>query len=360
MEKKLLMVLGPVEVEEDILKISSEPMDYMRTPDYSSKWEKIFKGLKYAFQTKNEIAVLASSGTGAMDGCISNFLNKNDKALYINGGTFGKRWGDICSIYNINAVEIPVEFGKSVEIEKIEENLQKNPDTKALLATLNETSSGALTDIEAIGEVLKNYPKVLFIVDCISGLLTNKFKQDEWRVDVAISASQKAFALPPGLAFISANEKALEFAKKSDLKSFYFNIFDYIENAKRNQTPFTPAVSIVNQLEKRLEKIQKEGLDAYQKRYEELTLYLRENLQKLGFNILAQNPVNCVSAIYCENYDASEIVSIMRKKYHIEIAPSGGELKTKLFRVGNYGNIKKNDIDSFLDSLKKTINELRG
>ena len=359
MKKKLLMVLGPTEVEKDILKISSFPQNYMRTEDYSKKWAKIFENLKYAFQTQNTVVVYASSGTGAMDSAVSNFLSKDDKALFINAGSFGKRWGDICNKYGVNAIEIPFEFGDSPKIEIIKESLEKNPNIKALFATLNETSSGALTDIKAIGELLKDYPEVIFVVDCISGLLTEEFKQDEWNVDVAISASQKAFALPPGLSFLSANEKALKYAEKSDLRNFYFDIFDCINNAKRNQTPFTPAVSLVNMLEKRLEKIKKEGLENYRKRYLENTEFLREQIAKLGFYPLAKNPTNCVTAVYTEDYDASEVVRILREKHNIEIAPSGGDLKTKLFRIGNYGKIGKKEIKLFIKKLKSTLKELR-
>ena len=358
MKKKLLMVLGPTEIEKDILKVASEPQDYMRTEDYSKKWERIFENLKYTFQTKNTVVVCASSGTGAMDAAVTNFLCKKDSILYINSGSFGKRWGDICNKYGLNAIELPVDFGFSPNPSIVKDVLEQNPDIKAVFATLNETSSGSLTDIKAIGDILKDFPKTLFIVDCISGLLTEVFKQDEWNVDVAISASQKAFALPPGLSFISANEKALKYAEISDLRSFYFDIFDYINNAKRNQTPFTPAVSLVNMLEKRLEKIKKEGLENYRKKYQKNTKYLRENLAKLGFHTLAKNPTNAVTAIYTEKYDASQIVKKMREKYNIEIAPSGGNLSKKLFRVGNYGNINKKEINFFIKCLKKTIKDL--
>ena len=228
MKKNLLMVLGPTEVEKDILKISSQPQDYMRTEDYSKKWEKIFTNLQKVFKTQNPVVVFPSSGTGAMESAITNSLCKGDIALYINGGSFGKRWGDICKKHGIKAIEIPVEFGKSPDCEQIKSYLKTYPEAKALFATLNETSSGALTDIKAIGKVLKLYPNVLFIVDCVSGLLTDEFEQDEWGVDIAVSASQKAFALPPGLGFISFSNKALEYAEKSDLRTFYFDIFDYI------------------------------------------------------------------------------------------------------------------------------------
>lgn len=359
MKHKLLMVLGPTEVEKDILKIASAPQDYMRTEDYTQKWLRIFDNLKYVFQTKNPVVVFASSGTGAMESAVTNFLSKEDKAIYINAGSFGKRWGDICKKHSVETVEIQIEFGKSPTGDMLEKVLLENPDCKAVFATLNETSTGALSDIKTLGEIVKKHSKALFIVDCVSGLLSDEFKQDEWNVDVAVSASQKAFALPPGLGFMSVSDRALEFAEQSNLRSFYFDIIDYVNNAKRGQTPFTPAVSLVNQLDKRLEKIKFEGLENFQKRYKNNTMFLRNGFKKLGFDIIAQNPANCVSAFYTGKYDASQIVKIMREKYNIEIAPSGGDLKTKCIRVGNYGNIGIKEIKKCLKSFEKTLKELK-
>lgn len=356
-QKKLLMVAGPVEIEQEISDIGSAPQEYMRTEEYSKKWARIFENLKYIFQTKYPVVCYASSGTGAMEAAVTNFLSIKDKIIYINSGSFGKRWGDICKKHTLNTIEILVDFGKSVSISNVEKVLKDNPDTKAVFATLNETSCGSLHDIAGLGKILKKYPNILFIVDCISGLCSDEFLMDEWGVDVAVSASQKALALPPGLSFMAVNNKALKFAEKSDLKNFYFDIFEYIENQKRNQTPFTPATGIVNQLDYRLQKIKKEGLENFQARYKANTEYLRHQLSKIGFNTFAENPANCVTAIWTDTYSADEIVKIMRSKYNIELAPSGGKLKEKLFRIGNYGNINKPEIDEFLHSLKLTIKE---
>jgi len=257
----MLMTAGPVEIEDEISKIGAKEQVYMRTEDFTKKWKEIFENLKYIFQTKNPVICFTSSGTGAMDACITNFFSKDDKILYINSGSFGKRWGDIARNYKLNALELKVEFGSSANPDDIEDILYKNPDIKAVFATLNETSSGALTDIEAAGKVVKKQKDRLFIVDCVSGLCSDEFLADKWGVDVAIAASQKALALPPGLSFMSVSTLALEFAKNAGLRSFYFDIFDYLENHKRNQTPFTPATGIVEQLDFRLKKIKQEGLN---------------------------------------------------------------------------------------------------
>lgn len=354
---KLLFVLGPAEIENDILETGGKPLEYMRTSSYSTKWNSIFQNLKYVFQTNNDVICFSSSGTGAMDAAVSNFCCKNDTALVINGGSFGERWLKICQFYGVKTIEHKVEFGKSACLNDIS-NILSNNKVNVLFATLNETSSGALTDIEGIGQILENYPDTLFIVDCISGLITDKFLQDKWNVDVAISASQKAFALPPGLSFLSCNEKAIKKHFQSDIKSYYFDVSEHLKDLKRNQTPFTPAVSLVEQLYVRLEKIKNTGLDNIQSDYKIITNKIRNVLSEFGFKTLAENPANCVTAVYTDKYDAYEIVSIMREKYNIEIAPSGGELKHKLFRVGNYGNITDKDIDLLRSALQKSISEL--
>lgn len=359
MNRKLLMVLGPTEVEEEILNAGAMPQEYMRTPDYSAKWSEIFQNLQYVFQTRNPVVCFASSGTGAMDAAVSNLLPQGGgTALYINGGSFGKRWGDILNQYKIKNIEIPVEFGQSVEPERIKQELEKNKDINTLFATLDETSSGALTDIKAIGEILKDYPDVVFVVDCVSGLVVEKMQMDDWGVDVAVSASQKALAIPPGLGFMAISEKALKRAEQNSSRPAYFDILDYVKNWQRNQTPFTPAVSLVEQLKLRLEKIKSEGLENYRKRYRQNTELIRSGLKELGFEVFAQYPANCVTGVMIEKFNASEIVRIMREKHNIEIAPSGGELKEKFFRVGNFGAIGKPEIERFIQCLNLTIKEI--
>ncbi|GHT63497.1 serine-pyruvate aminotransferase [Endomicrobiia bacterium] len=359
MTKKLLMVLGPTEVESEILEIGAKPQEYMRTSEYSKKLARIFKNLQYVFRTKNPVVFFTSSGTGAMEAAVTNSLSAGDTVLYINGGAFGARWGEICRKHKNKAIEIKVDFGKIVNPSLIQKSLDKHKNIKAVFATLNETSSGALTDIKAIGAIIKNYPNTIFVVDCVSGLVVEEMQMDAWGIDVAVSSSQKALALPPGLSFMAISNKALSFAKCANLRTYYFDIFIYIENWKRNQHPFTTPVLLVNQLDARLQKIKKEGLLALRKRFEKNTTLLRRGLKQLGFEPVAENPANCVTGVFSGQYDAEKIIKIMRGKYNIEITPSGGDFKNKLFRIGNFGNILKKDIDLFLESLEKTLKELK-
>lgn len=358
LEKKLLMVLGPTEIEEDILELGAHPQVYNRTPEFTEVLKGIHENLQYVFQTKNPVFILGNSGTGAMECAVTNLLSKGDKVLVVNGGTFGARWTEICQKHKVVVDEIKLESGTTVKPEQIQEKLDEDSSIKVVFSTLNETSTGALTDVKAVGEVVKNYD-ALFAIDAVSALVVEKMEMDNYHCDMLLTSSQKALALPPGLAFISFSDKAWSFIEKADLRTFYFDAFDYLNNWKRNQTPFTPPISLLIQLERRLEKIKEEGLENIQKRYKRLTNILRAGIKGLSLQQAGENLANCVTGINSpENIDASQVVEIMSNKHKISIAPSPGDLKTKLFRIGNFGDIKQDDILKMLKALGSTLVEL--
>lgn len=358
LEKKLLMVLGPTEIEEDILELGAHPQVYNRTPEFTEVLKEIHENLQYIFQTKNPVFILGNSGTGAMEAAVTNILSIGDKALVVNGGTFGARWTEICQKHKIIVEEIKLESGTTVTPEEIKIRLDNDNTIKAVFTTLNETSTGALTDVQAIGEVVKNYNTIL-AVDAVSALVVEKMEMDNFHCDVLLTSSQKALALPPGLAFISFSDKAWQFIEGADLKTFYFDAFDYLSNWERNQTPFTPPISLLIQLKKRLEKIKSERLENIQARYKKLTEMLRCGLKALNLQQVGENLASCVTGVNSpENIDASKVVEIMSNKFNISIAPSPGDMKTKLFRIGNFGNITQEDILTMLKALGSTLTEL--
>lgn len=357
-EKKLLMVLGPTEIEEDILQLGAMHQVYNRTPEFTIFLERIHKNLRYLFCTNNPVFILGCSGTGAMETAVTNVLSKGDKVIVINGGTFGARWTHICEKHGVNVTEIKLPYGESVNPSAIKNILDKEHNIKAVFTTQNETSTGVLTNIKEIGEVVKNYNAIL-VVDAVSSLLVEPLKTDEYNCDIVLTSSQKALALPPGLAFITFSDKALKMSKKADLKTFYLDVDEYLKNEVRNQTPYTPPISLLYQLDARLKKISDEGLENIQTRYDLLTKMLRCGLVSLGLKLAGNNLANCVTGVFTpENIDASNVVSIMSEKYNISIAPSPGDLKTKLFRIGNFGNIQKDDILTTLKALGQTLVEL--
>lgn len=353
-----LFIVGPTEIEQDILELGALPQVYMRTPAFSNRLHKIYENLQYVFQTKNPVFMFAASGTGSLNAACNNFVNRGDKVIVINGGSFGHRWVELNERAGANVVEAKVEFGKSINPQVISDLMKQNPDTAAVFATLDETSSGALTDVKSIGKILKDYPNTLFIVDCVSALIIEPFYMDEWGVDVATTASQKALAIPSGLCFMAVSDKAMAKAETVTTRPYYFDVLEHLKDWKRDQTPFTPAISLIYQLERRLEKIKTEGLENLQKRYFDLTNYLRDKMAGLGFTMIPEHPSNCVSAYWSGKYDAKILVKELQERYEIEIAPSGGDLATKMFRIGNFGNINKNDIDDLVNKIQTIISEI--
>jgi len=354
-KKRLLMVLGPTQIEEEILKKGATPQMYNRTGEFSKILERVNRNLQYLFQTKNPVFLLTCSGTGAMEAAVLNTLSKGDEVLAVNGGTFGRRWTEICKKHGVKVKEIKLKYGQPVDPKDIERELSRNRNIKAVLTTLNETSTGVLTDIKSIGAIVNSYPAIL-VVDGVSGVGVEEMPMDAWHCDVLLTSSQKAMALPPGLAFISFSKKALRLAEKAGLKTFYFDVFEYQKNWERNQTAFTPAIALIYQLDPRLQKIRKEGLASYRRKYARLTEMLRRGIKAIGLNTAGEKLSNCVTGIWSpDGIDASKVVERMQNNYHIYIAPSPGDLKTRLFRIGNFGDIKEKDISRMLSALKNTL-----
>ena len=359
MNRNLLMILGVVEIEEDVRALGAYPLEYNRTPDYKEILGNIFKGLQYIHRTKEPVLLVASSGTGVMEGAVTNVMNSSSEALFVNGGVFGERWGEILKAHKIKAHEIKLEYGTPVTPIQIEKVLYANPKIEAVFLTHNETSTGTLTDIKAIANIIKNFPNTIMVVDCISSILVEPIEMDNWGIDVIVSSGNKAIAVPPGVGFMTFSKKAMEKVKKSDIRLYNYDAIEYLKEWERVSTPYTPPISILKQLELRLKKIQDEGLDNLRQRYVDNTQYLRRGVEKLGLTFFTPYQANCVTGVVTpENINAMDVVKIMREKHHIELAPSWPGLKEKLFRVGNFGNINKPEIDRFLESLKLALKEL--
>jgi len=347
---------GPTKISDQILKIGSQQLPYNRTQDFSALTYEIIDGLKYIFQTKEDVVILTSSGTGAMEATVLNLLGRNDHVLIINGGTFGQRWVNLCKIHNIPHDEIKLNYGESLCIDLLSSKLSDSKYT-SLLINAHETSTGVLYDIESIGE-LTNKHQVMFIVDGISSICADPFLMDQWHVDVALLSSQKALALPPGLSFIALNEKAKEKIESIPVKSLYFDLLDYLKNQRRGQMPYTPAIGIFLMLHERLKEIRRIGLDHLILKHEKLGKIFRESIKDLPLSILPENPSNALTAVKCdERIDAIQLVQHMESKYDTYLASSGGDLKHKLFRVSHMGDQTEQDIELLINDLKNTISE---
>lgn len=350
------MVVGPTEIERDILKIGSRKMVYNRTAEFSEFIKEIEKNLRYVFQTKNDVFILTCSGTGAMEAAVVNLLCKDDEVIVANNGGFGERWTKICESYGVKVKEVKEGFGNVIDPDKIRKSI--NGKTKAVFITADETESCTLSDVNAIGDVVKETDAVL-VVDAISSLCCDEFKTDEWNCDVVLMSANKGLALPPGLAFITFSDKAWRIVEKSTLPKYYFDVKECKINLERGQTPFTPAVGVLFQLHERLKKIRQEGIENMVKRRGKLSRMTKAGLEAMGLKLTSKNLSNAATGFFApDGVSAKRIIDVMKEKHNIEITPSPPPLDDKVIRAGVLGNINEDDVIGFLNALEATLIKL--
>jgi len=357
-KKYYLLSPGPTPIPDEVLATASEFIIHHRTPEFSKILMEVVDGLKYVFQTKQDVYVLTSSGTGAMQAAVVNLLNPGDKAITINGGKFGERWGHICRAYGVNVHEIKLEWGEPFTKEQLEEELKKNPDAKAVFSTLSETSSGSVYDIKGFGEVVSKTDAIL-VVDGISGIGATPCPMDEWKVDVLVAGSQKSFMIPPGLAYISFSEKAWKLVEKSTLPKFYFDAKKYRKSMGKDTTPFTPAVSLIIQQKKALDIIRSITLEGLIEHHRILGEATRAGVKAIGLELLSKIPGNIVTAVKVpEGIDGIQLVKKMQGKYMAYIAGGQDPYKGKIFRIAHLGYMGGFDVITALSALEMTFSEL--
>lgn len=346
MLKRYLLAPGPTPVPPEVLLAMARPMIHHRAPEFDPIFQEVRDGLKWLFQTRNDVLVLASSGTGGMEGAVSNFLSPGDKALVINGGKFGERWGKLCKTFGAQVTEIKVEWGHSVDPKQVADALKKDPAIKAVYVQASETSTAVTHDVKALGQIVKGYPETILVVDAITALGVFDLKTDEWGLDVVITGSQKALMLPPGLAFVSVSDKAWQLADKAKNTSFYFNFKRERDNQQKNQTAFTPAVSMILGLQEVLKILKAEGLENVFARQAQMARALREGAKAAGMDLFAKGtPSDAVTAINAPaGVDGQAIYKNLRVQYGITAAGGQDHLKGKIFRISHMGYLDRFDV----------------
>ncbi len=344
--KRYLLAPGPTQVSPEVLLAMAQPILHHRAPEFVTLLDRVKKDLQWIYQTANDVLILVSSGTGGMDGSVSNFFSPGDKVLTVNGGKFGERWTKICTAYGLIPQEIKVEWGHAVDPEQIKSALQNDSTLKGVFTTASETSTGVAHPIREIGEIVKGYPNCLMIVDAVSALGVFDIQTDAWGIDIMVSGSQKALALPPGLAFVSVSNKAWAQGDKAKNAKFYFNFKKERDALSKNQTAFTSAVSLVVGLDQSLKMMKEEGLQNIFARCGKLAHAMREAMKGIGLNLYPKKcPSDSVTAIEApEGYDGQQIYKDLRVKYGITAAGGQDQLKGKVFRIANMGYIDTFDI----------------
>ncbi len=359
MQKRYLLAPGPTAIPPEVLLKMAEPIIHHRNPLFETVVEEVRENLKYLFGTKNEVLIFASSGTGAMEGAVTNMLSPGDKAIVVRSGKFGERWTNICKAYGVESVNIDIPWGEILDPAQIEKALKENPDAKAVYVQATETSTGNKFPVKEIAAIVKNYPNTLMVVDGITGVGVFELPMDAWGIDILVSGSQKALMLPPGLAFAGVSDKAWTFNKASKIPKFYFNWAKELDNLKKNQTNFTPAISLIIGLREALKMIREEGLENIYRKIDILAKATREAAEALGLKVFAKDPSPAVTAICApEGIDGQAIYKTLWKKYGVTGAGGQDQLKGKIFRIATLGYAEKYDVITAIAALEFTLRDL--
>lgn len=357
MKKHYLLTPGPTPIPPQVALKEALPILHHRTSEFAEIYKDVAEGLKYVFQTKQEVYMLAGSGSAAMEMAVVNLLSAGDEIIVASCGNFGDRWEKIAKSYGVKVISASVEWGKIVKPEEIEKALKDNPNVKAVYTTFTETSTGVANDIKKIGEIVAK-TKAAFVVDAVSGLVGQEFRTDEWKVDVVVSGSQKGFMLAPGLAFITLSDKAWKLVEESKLPKFYFDIKKYKKSYATNETPFTPPVTLIVSLQESINMIKKDGLENMWNEYKLLAKAARAGMKALGLELFGEVPCEVVTSALVPAEIGGKIVKTLREKYGVSIAGGQGDLKGKIIRFAHMGYICKADLLVGFACLEMVLEEL--
>ncbi len=335
------------------------PFPHHRTEEFRSAMREVLGLLKEFHQTSWPIVPLTASGSGGLETAVINLLSPGEKAVAVRGGKFGERWGEICDAWGIECTPVDVEWGQSVDPAAVEKALGETPGAKVLFVTHSETSTGALHDVEALSRIAQKHG-VLFVVDAITSILIHDLPVESWKVDVVVTGSQKAFMVPPGMAFLSVSPRALEAARRSKSPRYYFNLPLAVDALAKDDTPWTTAISLVLALRESLGVIRDGGGVAGSiRRHARAAAAVRGAMQAMGLRLLPERPSNALTACYAPSgIDTGVLVKRLDSDFGVRFAGGQGSLKGKIFRFGHMGYFDDLDLIGAVHALERTLEAL--
>jgi len=335
--KQRLLTPGPTPLYPPALHAMMASDIHHRTEDFRNVYKSALADLKDVYGTQNDVLCFAASGTGAMDASVSNLFSRGDKVIVCTAGKFGERWAEIAKAYGLQANVLKAEYGDVVTPDRVEDALKAEPATKGVFIQASETSTGAEHDVKTIGEIVKK-TDAIFVVDAITGLGTMPLDIEGWGLDVLIGGSQKAFMIPPGLAFLSVSPKAWQFAEKADLPHYYFNLKKEKKSADGGESSWTPATSLVLALGEALKYMKKIGIANMVENAQLLAEATRAAATELGLEVFAKRPGSSVTAVKAPaGMDSGAIVKGFRERFGAVIANGQGTMKGQIFRMAHLG-----------------------
>jgi aspartate aminotransferase-like enzyme len=335
--KQRLLTPGPTPLYPPALHAMMASDVHHRTEEFRNIYKAALADLKEVYGTSNDVLMFAASGTGAMDASVSNLFSAGDKVIVATAGKFGERWVEIAKAYGLDANVLKAEYGDVVTPDRIEAALKAEPATKGVFIQASETSTGAEHDIETMGGIVKK-TDAIFVVDAITGLGTMPLDIDGWDLDVLIGGSQKAFMIPPGLAFLSVSPKAWRLADTATLPHYYFSLKKEKKSADANDSSWTPATSLILALGEALKYIKKIGMPNMIANAQMLARATREACQEMGLEVFAKRPGSSVTAVKAPaGMDSKVIVKGFKERFGAIIANGQGSMQGQIFRMAHLG-----------------------
>ena len=348
----LNFTVGPVMSDENVRAIGAEQVPYFRTPEFSEimiENEALMKKFAKAGDDAR-VVFITGSGTASMEATVMNVFDQNDKVLVVYGGSFGHRFVELCEIHDIPYEEIKLNVGKALKKEQLD--VYSGKGFTGFLVNVHETSTGVYYNIDMISEFCKKNG-IFLVVDAISSFLADDFNMKELGAQVMITGSQKALACPPGISVIILSHEAVERIEGHSVKCMYFDLKSALKNGERGQTPFTPAVGILRQINARLKAIDTAGgVETETRKIAELAQDFREKIKGLPFEIVSESMSNAVTPLHPLNVSAYDVFMKLKEEYGIWVCPNGGELKDNVFRVGHIGALTKDDNTTLVNAFK--------
>lgn len=352
-KKQRLLTPGPTPLYPKALYAMMGSDIHHRTQDFSNVYRSVLADLKEVFGTANDVLPLVASGTGAMDASVSNLFSPGDRVIVCSAGKFGERWVEIAKAYGLDAVVLQAEYGDVVTPERVQDALKANPNVRGVFVQASETSTGASYDVRSIAEAIRK-TDAIFVIDAITGLGTQPLDIDGWGLDVVIGGSQKAFMIPPGMAFISISPKAWAFNDTAKLPRYYFNLKKERKNAAGGETSWTPAISLILALAEALKYIKQIGIANLVENAQQLAAATRAAVTEIGLELFApKSPAASVTAVRSpKGMDSGVIVKDFRTRFGSVITNGQGTMKGQIFRIAHLGYFDFPDLFSLIAQLE--------
>ncbi|MEO0079299.1 MAG: alanine--glyoxylate aminotransferase family protein [candidate division WOR-3 bacterium] len=358
--KYKLWTPGPVDVPDSILRALSSKLVYHREEAFAQIYRSVQSGLAKLLLTKGRVFVLTASGTGGMEAAVANLVSPNDKVVVAVAGKFGERWRELCIRFGGFVDELTRPYGDSIPPEELERKLRSNDSARCVFTTLTETSTGALNNIRAFGDVCHRLNRLL-IVDAVAGFVADELRMDAWNVDVVVAGSQKGLALPPGLAFIALNERAWEQVERCKGVRYYFDLRQFQKFAENGQTPWTPAISLFYALDMALKALNRKGIVRYWKERAAVAEFVRNRITEMGLELFPRYPSNALTVVKMpQDVDGTKVVDICKRRHGILFANGQAEMKGKIVRIGHMGPVTRSETERSLKVFARAFHQVAG